>query len=317
MDALSLSTEFPASRAVAREQTVLHRLADSLIIEFARAIDVSHGVRCVAASLSRAGAVAGTEWWVPAEDSRSFVLEATDGSRVGRRTAIPLGPAGTVVVVGARSCALVEGALGRLVPVIRRRWTDERLAQHASVLARRVEALEDFAALVAHELKAPLQAALLADEAATGASAVLDLVDAVLEAVRCDDSLDDAALSAACLNAAFGDLGPVDAEVVSSLPEHFPLPSAALRLVLRNLLRNAVAAGSARILVWGSSKPERSTLFIDDDGAGLDSADYAAGERLGLSLCHRVLARRGGELELRRRPGGGTRAVLTVPRSWR
>jgi signal transduction histidine kinase len=315
MGAASASTKSSPARVVDCEQQAGQRLGDRLIIEFASAADLSDGVRCVAASLRRDGAVAGTEWWAPAESGCSLVLRATDGRRIGRRRAISIGPAGTLVVVGARSGPAVAQALGRLVPLLRRRWTEERLVQHASLLARRVEALEDFAALVAHELKAPLRAALLADDAATGAAAALDLVDSVLEAVRCDDSLEEAAAPAACLTAALGDLGPLDAEVLSNLPEHFPLPSATLRLVLRNVLRNAVAAGAARIFIWGSSAPGASTLYIDDDGVGLDAAGYDAGERLGLSLCHRVLARRGGELELRLRPSGGTRAILTAPRS--
>lgn len=231
---------------------------------------------------------------------------------MGRRRAIPIGPAGTFVVVGARSGPAVAQALGRVLPLLRRRWTEERLAQHASLLARRVEALEDFAALVAHELKAPLRAALLADDAATGAAAALELVDSVLEAVRCADSLEDVAAPADCLTAALGDLGPLEAEVVSDLPEHFPLPAAALRLVLRNALRNSVAAGATRILVWGISASGRSTLVVEDDGVGLDGSAYASGERLGLSLCDRLLARHGGQLELRARPSGGTRAILSM-----
>jgi signal transduction histidine kinase len=314
MGAASASTKSSAARAVACEQRAGQRLADRLIIEFASAADVSEGVRRVAASLRREGAVAGTEWWAPEDHGCSSVLRTTEGRRIGRRRAIQIGPAGTLVVVCPRSRPVVAQALGRLVPLLRRRWTEERLAQHASLLARRVEALEDFAALVAHELKAPLRAALLADDAATGAAAALDLVDSVLEAVRCDDSLEQAAAPTACLTAALGDLGPLDAEVVSNLPEDFPLPSAVLRFVLRNVLRNAVAAGATRIFIWGSAATERSTLFIDDDGVGLDAAGYAAGERLGLGLCHRVLARCGGELELRRRRSGGTRAILTVPR---
>lgn len=307
----------PSNTLVAARPSPGHRrtaaaLADRLIVEFAGAADVSDGVRRVAASLVRTASVAGTEWWAPAESGSSLVLRAADGRRVGRRSAIPLGPAGTLVAVDAGSEAAIAQALGRLVPLLRHRWTEERLARHASLLARRVEALEDFASLVAHELKAPLQAALLADDAAAGALAALHLVDSVLEAVRCDDSLEDSAESAACLTAALDDLDPVDADVVSDLPDHFPLPSAALRLVLRNVLRNSVAAGATRIFVWGISVPERSTLFVDDDGVGLDNAGYAAGERLGLSLCDRMLARHGGELELRPRPSGGTRAVLSV-----
>jgi signal transduction histidine kinase len=288
-------------------------LGDRLIVEFATAADVSDGVRRVAASLRRAGAVAGAEWWAPTEKGNSFALQASEGRRGRLRTAIPIGPAGTLVLVGARSEPAVTQALNGLIPVLRRRWTEERLARHASLLARRVEALEDFATLLAHELKAPLHGALLADDAASGAATALQLVDSVLEAVRSDDAPEDSAAPTECLRAALRDLGPVDATVVSNLPERFPMPPAALRLVLRNLLRNAVAAGATRIFVWGIGAQARSTLVIDDDGVGLDASGYAAGERLGLRLCERLLAPRGGDLQLRSRASGGTRASVTVP----
>jgi signal transduction histidine kinase len=312
MSALALSTKSSPARPVSPERRAVP-LDDGLIVAFATAADVSDGVRRVAATLRRAGAVAGAEWWAPAERGGSFALQASEGSSSsGRRTAIPIGPAGTLVVIGARSEPAVTLALTGLIPVLRRRWTEERLAQHASLLARRAEALEDFAALVAHELKAPLQAALLADDAASGAAVALQLVDSVLEAVRSDDAPEDSAVPAECLRAALGDIGRVDAEVVSNLPERFPLPPAALRLVLRNLLRNAVAAGAVHIAVWGIAAPERSTLVVDDDGVGLDASGYAAGERLGLGLCERLLAPRGGELQLRSMASGGTRASVTV-----
>jgi signal transduction histidine kinase len=313
MSALALSTKSSPARPVSRERPAVLPLGDSLIVAFATAADVSDGVRRVAATLRRAGAVAGAEWWAPSEKGRSLALQASEGSRSGRRTAIPIGPAGTLVVVDARSEPTVTQALTGLIPVLRRRWTDERLARHASLLARRVEALEDFAALVAHELKAPLQAALLADDAASGAAAALQLVDSVLEAVRCDDAPEESTVPAECLRAALGDIGPVDAEVVSNLPERFPMPPAALRLVLRNLLRNAVAAGAVHISVWGIAAPERSTLVVDDDGVGLDASGYIAGERLGLSLSERLLGLRGGDLQLRSMATGGTRASVTVP----
>jgi signal transduction histidine kinase len=51
-------------------------------------------------------------------------------------------------------------------------------------LARRNEALEDFAALVAHELKTPLQAALFVDDPSTLVEEALDLVDELLEAAQ-------------------------------------------------------------------------------------------------------------------------------------
>jgi signal transduction histidine kinase len=302
-----------SSRAAARGPRAVLPLGDRLIVEFATADDVSDGVRRVAALLRRAGAVVGAEWWAPHERGNSFALQASEGGPGRPRVAVSIGPAGTLVLAGARSEPAVRQALSGLIPALRRRWTEERLARHASLLARRVEALEDFAALVAHELKAPLQGALLADDSASGAAAALQLVDSVLEAVRGDDAPEASAAPAECLRAALRDLGPVDAAVAASLPERFPLPPAALRLVLRNLLRNAVAAGAAHICVGGSDAPGRSTLVVDDDGVGLDAAGYAAGERLGLGLCERVLARRGGDLQLRSRASGGTRASLTVP----
>jgi signal transduction histidine kinase len=56
-----------------------------------------------------------------------------------------------------------NGSLAELPNVVElpvRRDDDELVVQ----LTRRNEALEDFAALVAHELKTPLQAALFADD---------------------------------------------------------------------------------------------------------------------------------------------------------
>jgi signal transduction histidine kinase len=102
----------------------------------------------------------------------------------------------------------------------------------------------------------------------------------VLEAVRTDDAPEESAAPAECLHAALGDIGPLDAEVVSSFPERFPMPPAALRLVLRNLLRNAVAAGAARISVRGIAalgrghEPLINVLIVDDHAlfsAGLRS----------------------------------------------
>src|SRR5262249_28328888 len=43
----------------------------------------------------------------------------------------------------------------RLAPVVRRRWAEEQLAVQAAQLAHGNEALDDFASLVAHELKGP------------------------------------------------------------------------------------------------------------------------------------------------------------------
>jgi signal transduction histidine kinase len=56
-----------------------------------------------------------------------------------------------------------------------RRSTEDQLAEQMGRLARRYEALEDFAALVAHELKRPIQLALLDPAASVELGRGLDL----------------------------------------------------------------------------------------------------------------------------------------------
>jgi signal transduction histidine kinase len=102
--------------------------------------------------------------------------------------------------------------------------------------------------------------------------------------------------------------------VVADLPESFPLPAASLRLVLRNLIANAIAAGAERIQVTELSSPTDKTIVVDDNGVGPDSDDgYRGGSGIGLSLMRRLAGRHGGSIELSARPSGGTRAVLSVP----
>jgi signal transduction histidine kinase len=112
---------------------------------------------------------------------------------------------------------------------------------------------------------------------------------------------------------AIADLGDPRAEIVSSATGEFPIPPDALRLILRNLLANAVAAGAERIHVSALARGDQHLLVIDDDGCGLASANhYAAGAQLGLGLCRRLVERCGGVLELKPRAVRGTRAIIVA-----
>jgi signal transduction histidine kinase len=189
---------------------------------------------------------------------------------------------------------------------------EDRLATATMRLARRNEALEEFVALVAHELKSPLQAALAADEASSSISQVLELVDSLLEAAR-EPRERTYASAAVCLEEVLVDLGAVDVEVTAELRASLPLPPMSLRVILRNLLRNAVAAGAGHVHVAAVHAAGSWWLVVDDDGVGLAAvADYAAGSGLGLSLCRRIAARYDGVLELAPRLTGGTRATLRL-----
>jgi signal transduction histidine kinase len=292
-------------------------LGDRVIVEFAAADDVRSGMARVVAMLRRGGA-GRVEWWSPADNSSSLRLEVADGHGRGRRVAVPAGPAGVVVVVGGGNGRELSAAVRRLAPVLRRRWTEERLARQAVQLARCNQALGDFAALVAHELKAPLELARRQHDPSVGVERALELVDLLLEAAQAEGATQGCASAAECLDEALGDLGPIRAEVTTDLSQEVPLPAMALRVLLRNLVANAVAAGARHIHVATVASAGSWRLTVEDDGVGLaEAGGYVGGSRLGLSLCRRLVGRFGGTLELARRAVGGTRASVVVDRSRR
>jgi signal transduction histidine kinase len=179
-------------------------------------------------------------------------------------------------------------------------------------LARRNQALEDFAALVAHELKTPLQAALVASDPRSSVEAALDLVETLLEAAQNESGETTFASVGECLEQALDEVG-AEVEVTTDLAAMLPLPPQPLRVILRNLLSNAVAAGARHVHVAVARTCGSWQLVLDDDGVGLSDFDrYAAGSGLGLSLCRRIAARFGGALELTPRLSGGTRATLEL-----
>jgi signal transduction histidine kinase len=191
--------------------------------------------------------------------------------------------------------------------------TEEQLTEHVVRLARKTEALDDFAGLVAHDVKSSLLAALRADDPRAGLMHSLELVDSILTAVRVETAATGVARLDECVQQAVTDLGEIRAEVVSNVTGEFPIPPDALRLVVRNLLANAVAAGADRIYVSALSRDKQQLLVVDDDGVGIGAEiGYATGAQLGLRLCRRLVERCGGTLDLRPRAVGGTRAVIAV-----
>ena len=151
--------------------------------------------------------------------------------------------------------------------------TEEQLAEHVGRLARKTEALDDFAGLVAHDVKSSLLAALLDEDPREGVTRSLELVDSILKAVRADRGGTGVARLADCVQQAIADLGDSRTAIVASVTGEFPIPPDALRLVLRNLLANAVAAGAERIHVSALARGDQRILVVDDDGIGLDSTN--------------------------------------------
>jgi signal transduction histidine kinase len=191
--------------------------------------------------------------------------------------------------------------------------TEEQLAEHVSRLARKTEALDDFAGLVAHDVRSSLLGALRDEDPREGLTRSLELVDSILAAVRADQGATGVARLADCVQQAIADLGDSRTEIVANVTGEFPMPPDALRLVLRNLLANAVAAGAERVRVSALACGDQRMLVVDDDGLGLASTDrYATGAQLGLRMCRRLVERCGCVLELRPRDVRGTRAVIVA-----
>jgi signal transduction histidine kinase len=286
--------------------------ATELVSAVASAESVRAALEDVSALLLQQGAADGVEWWIPRDGRRSFQLQLSAGNTIGARATIDLGPVGQYVLFGD-SAADLTSTIVTLRPFLRRRWSEERLSEHASRLARRAEALDDFAGLVAHDVKSSLVTALLGDDPRAGLARALELVDSILTVVRVDPAASSMAQLGECVQRAVADLGDSGAKIVANVDGEFPIPPDALRLVLRNLLTNAMAAGAEQIHVSALAEGHQRMLVVDDDGVGLASGDrYATGAQLGLRLCRRLVERCGGKLELRPRVVRGTRAVIVV-----
>jgi signal transduction histidine kinase len=103
--------------------------------------------------------------------------------------------------------------------------------------------------------------------------------------------------------------------------------AALFRSAVLNVLKNALEAldarPSGRISLTLGGGGEVIELAIEDDGPGLPEdpeslfrtqpAPRAGGRGLGLAIARGALRAQGGDLELARRAGGGTRAVLRIP----
>lgn len=193
---------------------------------------------------------------------------------------------------------------------------EEELANHAARLARRNLALEDFAALVAHDVRSALLSALRCDEPRNGLALALELVESIIDAARAERAHGETGSVAACARRAMEDLGASGASLAVAPCGPFPLPSAALRVVMRNLFANAVAAGATWMHVSTREGNACHSLIVDDDGSGLASAQpYDAGAGLGLRLCDRLLGRLDASLKLTSGRSGGTRAVIVAHRA--
>ena len=166
------------------EASTATAFADDLIAGFASAADLRDGMTAVVAGLRASGGAVRVEWWAPDEAGHALCLVAAAGGRHGHRSAFPLGSAGVLVVSGDDWSSPLALTIARIAPVVRRRFADERLAEHAARLVDANAALEDYAEIVARRLKSPLTSALQQADPAQAVGRALSLVDSLLAAAR-------------------------------------------------------------------------------------------------------------------------------------
>ena len=283
-----------------------------LVTELATADDLVTGMARAAALFRRMCRAERVEWWARDENG-TVELVAAAGSSRGAQHSVPLDDGGELVLFGGCLDPRLEPALKPLLPIVRRRRAEERLARATVQLARRNAALEDFASLVAHEVKTPLHVALVADDPLSAVQQALSLVDTLLEAAQSEPCSGAVASPGECLDEVIRELSPSGLEITAELPSTLPVPPESLHVILRNLVANAISARARHVHVAAERSSSAWRVYVDDDGVGLaDADDYAGGSGLGFSLCRRIAARCGGALELGPRLLGGTRATLVL-----
>jgi signal transduction histidine kinase len=213
---------------------------------------------------------------------------------------------------------------------------DERLRQN-----ERLAAVGTLAAGLAHEIRNPLNGALLhvsflkrAIKRESSEDEMLDATNVVGEEITrlanlVTEFLDFArpkppllkptslskALEHACglVEASAKAAGVELACDYPSSDVEFLADSAKLTQVLLNLLSNAIEAGGKAVRIRGRRGPRQVFIDVEDDGPGLSSPDapifdafYSTkegGTGLGLAITHRIVTDHGGTLDVSSRPG--------------
>jgi signal transduction histidine kinase len=210
-----------------------------------------------------------------------------------------------------------------------------------------------FVADASHELRTPLAAIrttldvglaypdrapwpVIAERAVQQSARLEELINQLLLLAKADErqlagQADDVDLAAVLKDTVAqlpGHRAEIDLRIAASLTTTGD--AANLGRLFRNIIDNALRYAAGRVVVSAAADGDAVRVQIDDDGPGIPAADRArvfdrfvrldsSRERgtgttgLGLAIAREIALAHHGDITLLERPGGGTRAVVTLP----
>lgn len=202
-------------------------------------------------------------------------------------------------------------------------------------LAQMNERLEEFASIVSHDLRNPLNVAAgrleLAqeecdsphlDKISTSLTRMHDLIEDVLLLSRAGHAIDTPTTIdlAQIVETCWGSVATGDATITIHADERVRGDRGRLRQLLENLFRNAIEHGGGEVTVTVGSLD--SGFYVEDDGPGIPedkrswvlqagSSESSTGTGLGLSIVNQIAHAHGWNIEITDASDGGARFEIT------
>lgn len=219
----------------------------------------------------------------------------------------------------------------------RNRLYERRLEREQEELRKQIEQLDEFASIVAHDLRTPLTVASgrleLArqdcdsehlDTAETALGRMETLIENLLVLAREGQPIDDfepIELSTV-VGQCWGSIDTADATVTVERDGTFVADADRLWHLFANLFRNAIEHGSETVTIRVGMLPDETGFYVEDDGPGIPDAErerifetgYStseAGTGFGLRIVERIADAHGWEITVGESEDGGARFDIT------
>jgi len=256
---------------------------------------------------------------------------------------VSIAPESLHVAVGwTRWAVSLGGAVGLFIGVSQARVLEraraaERLAAEQQAMERQNELLEEFASIVSHDLRNPLNVATghLALAQETVESDHLDRVESALE--RMETIIGETLLLAregqavgettrtdlgSIVETCWGTVETGNAELITRPLPAIEADANRLRHVFENLFANAVEHGGEAVTVRVGPLADGSGFYVEDDGPGIPPEDAdavfelghttsAQSSGFGLAIVDRIVQAHGWEIRVTSSDTGGARFEVT------